>query len=79
MSEMRFPLCPICKDEVLLPFSTSQYEVGEKVFGSWVCTNCGFFITTLDTRAIDIRNDIKTGFHLPLRRGIKELREEYKK
>ena len=55
MSEIKFPVCPICKKEVLLPFSIMQVgmDISNKVYGTWFCSNCGFFLTTRDTRAIN--------------------------
>ena len=79
MSETRHPVCPICKKEVLLPFSISQYEVRGKHFGSWVCTNCGFYITTGDKRAMDPISDFETGINPFLRKEIKKIKKEYLK
>jgi hypothetical protein len=77
MSELRLPLCPICKEEVLLPFSITQYDIGAKTFGNWVCTNCGFYITTRDTRAINPKEDIETGFIFNLRTKMNRLKKDY--
>lgn len=79
MSEMRLPVCPICKREVLLPLSTWVLRYGrEKVIGKWICTNCGFYITTGKSAGTDLE-DITTDFHIPLRTRIEYLRREYKK
>jgi C4-type Zn-finger protein len=79
VSEMRLPLCPICKREVLLPMSTwiFKYEK-EKVYGNWICTNCGFYITTGKNTGTE-PEDITADFHIPLRSRIEYLRKEYMK
>lgn len=80
MSQLRLPDCPICNREVLLPLSISQqsgYASG-KPYGLWICSNCGFYITTSDTRAINPDKDIKTGFNQSLREKVEKLRKEYK-
>jgi hypothetical protein len=81
MSESKYPVCPICKQEVLLPFSISQisdHSTG-KVYGSWICSNCGFYLNTRDTRAIDPESDFETGFNVYVRKKVEELREKYYK
>ena len=77
MSQSKYPVCPICKQEVLLHFSGSQYELISKTFGSWICSNCGFYLTSGDSRAIDPESDIKAGFNLSLIKMVEELRREY--
>ncbi len=83
MSEMRLPVCPICKREILLPLSTWRVSAGsawgnEKIFGNWICTNCGFYITTGENAGTN-PEDINADFNMPLRTRIEYLREEYKK
>ena len=58
MVENSFPKCPICEEEVLLPFSVSQ-DMSTKVYAHWVCTNCGFCIGTGDTRGCNPMHDIR--------------------
>jgi hypothetical protein len=77
MKASEYPVCPICKQEVLLPFSISQYELRGKIFGNWICSNCGFYLTTGDSRAEVPESDIKAGFHTLLRKKVEELRKEY--
>jgi hypothetical protein len=81
MSELRLPDCPICKREVLLPLSISQTSeyAGGKPYGLWVCSNCGFYITTSDTRAINPVKDIQTGFNKDLCKKVEKMRLEYRK
>ncbi|MEJ2241424.1 MAG: hypothetical protein P8Y18_04700 [Candidatus Bathyarchaeota archaeon] len=82
MSENKYPICPICKKEVLLPFSIMQVAVehpAEKTYGNWICSNCGFFLTTRDTRAINPEKDIESGFNLDLQQKVEDLRKEYYK
>ena len=79
MSEMKLPLCPICKREVLLPLSIYVTPGSwEKVFGNWVCTNCGFYITTAKKPGAH-PDDINADFNIPLRTRIEYLRKEYHK
>jgi len=63
----------------LLPFSISQHTnyASGKAYGSWICTNCGFYITTGDTRVIDPTSDIETGFIFHLRKKIRKMRKDY--
>lgn len=75
MTELKCPVCPICEDVVLLPFSISQRVVGTKIFGSWICTRCGFFISTDDSRGCNPT----TGFFHELRKKIQELKKIYQK
>ena len=82
LTELSFPVCPICKREVLLPFSTMQFgvkSVSDKTFGSWVCSNCGFYLSTKDNKASNPDQDIETGFNKNLRKKIEELRKQYNK
>jgi len=79
MSEMRLPICPICKREILLPLSTWVLKYGkENVVGNWICTNCGFYITTGKNSGTD-PEEIIADFNVPLRARIEYLRKEYKK
>ena len=79
MSEMKLPLCPICKREILLPLSIYVTPgAWEKVFGNWICTNCGFSITTAKKSGAHTDNII-TDFNMALRTRIEDLRKEYKK
>jgi hypothetical protein len=73
------PICLICKKETLLPLSASEYELGGKTFGSWICSKCGFYLTTGDTRGVNPEIDIKIGFSFDLRRKISKMKEEYLK
>ena len=81
MSEIKFPVCPICKKEVLLPFSITTVggTLSEKIYGTWFCSNCGFFLTTRDTRANNPERDIEAGFNHGLRAEIQRMRNEYQK
>lgn len=78
MVENSFPKCPICKEEVLLPFSVSQ-DMSTKVYAHWVCTNCGFCIGTGDTRGCNPDNDIILSFLQELVEEVKSAREHYQK
>ncbi|MEJ2495444.1 MAG: hypothetical protein P8Y79_14075 [Ignavibacteriaceae bacterium] len=80
MTDLTFPICPICKREVLLPFSTMQ--VGEhntyaKQYGTWACSNCGFFLSTIDKSAVNPDIDIEAGFSIKLRKKVEELRKQH--
>jgi len=77
MSESSYPLCPICKKEILVPFSSTQFELGSKTFGCWFCSWCGFYLTTRDNRAINPEQDIETGFNIQLRRKIREMKKNH--
>lgn len=82
MTDLKFPICPICKREVLLPFSIMQ--VGEhntcvKQYGTWACSNCGFFLSTIDNSAVNPDKDIEAGFSITLRKKVEELRKQYMK
>lgn len=79
MSESVFPLCPICKKEILVPFSATQYDIGSKTFGFWFCSWCGFYLTTRDSRAVNPEEDIETGFNIQLRGKIREMKKDYGK
>ena len=78
MVENSFPKCPICKEEVLLPFSVSQLET-TKTFAHWVCTNCGFCIGTADSRGCNPDKDVEAGFLSQLIKKMDELKEIYRK
>ena len=73
------PICPICKKELMIPFSASQYEAGAKIFGTWICSKCGFYMTTGDTRGVDPESDIKIGINSDLKIRISEMREKHLK
>jgi len=80
LTDLTFPICPICKREVLLPFSTMQ--VGEhntyaKQYGTWACSNCGFFLSTIDNSAVNPDKDIEAGFSIKLRKKVEELRKQH--
>jgi hypothetical protein len=82
LTDLKFPICPICKREVLLPFSIMQ--VGEhntcvKQYGTWACSNCGFFLSTIDNSAVNPDKDIEAGFSITLRKKVEELRKQYMK
>lgn len=82
MTENNFPTCPICKREILLPFSIMQFgasTISDKTYGSWVCSNYGFFISTRDTRGINPEKDVEAGFNESLRKKIEDLRKSYNK
>jgi hypothetical protein len=82
MSKIEHPDCPICKKEVLLPFSicaNERNELKEKTYGSWVCTNCGFCISTGDSKASNPKQDITAVFLDELAIKIEELRKVYYK
>jgi len=82
MTDLKYPICPICKREVLLPFSTMQVGVESiqaKQYGIWACSNCGFFLSTKDNRAINPDKDIEAGFSTKLRKEVEELRRQYMK
>ena len=76
MSETRHPVCPICKKEVLLPFSIIHYEAS-KTFGNWFCSNCGFCISTDDSRCYEPKEDIKVSLIPELATRIRELKRIY--
>ena len=57
----------------------AQDVIPAKTYGIWICSNCGFFLTTRDTRAINTKKDIETGFNFGLRREIRQMREDYQK
>jgi transcription elongation factor Elf1 len=79
MSEFRLPLCPICKHENLLPLSTWVLKISLKnVIGTWICTNCGFYVTAGKNSVTD-PEDIIADFNMPLRARIEYLRKEYQK
>jgi len=79
MTDLKFPVCPICKQEVLLPFSIVQVAgtISEKTFGNWICSNCGFFLSTKGNRANNPELDIKAGFSKNLIKKVEELRKKY--
>jgi hypothetical protein len=79
MSEKIFPYCPICNREVLLPFSSDHVSAGGKAFSCWFCSNCGFYLTTVDNKAVNPKKDIKAGFNIELRQKILEMKDQYKK
>ena len=79
MSEIRLPFCPICSQEILLPFSSDHVSASGKTFSCWFCSNCGFYLTTVDSKAVNPEKDIKTGFNLELRKKIREMKETYQK
>lgn len=78
MVENNFPKCPICNREILLPLSVSQKETA-KVYGHWVCTNCGFCIGTLDTSGYNIPNDIHMEIFPEIVKRIEEAKRKYRK
>ena len=78
MVENSFPKCPICKEEVLLPFSVSK-DMSTKVYAHWVCTNCGFCIGTGDTRGYNTPKDILVGIFPEIVKRIEKIREEYQR
>ena len=77
MTHTHTVLCPICEKEVLLPFSISQYEFKGKTFGSWICTNCGFCISTGDSRGCNPNTDVKSRFIHKLRTRVQGLKKIY--
>ncbi|WGM89281.1 MAG: hypothetical protein IAX21_07145 [Candidatus Bathyarchaeota archaeon] len=82
MSVTEYAICPICKKEVLLPFSICANEcneIKEKTYGSWVCTNCGFCISTGDSKASNPKHDITAVFLNEFAIKIEELRKVYYK
>ena len=82
MVESKFPICPIWKREVLLPFSIMQVgapTIAAKVYGTWICSNCGFFLSTKDNRAVNPDKDIEAGFSIQLSKKIEKLRKQYNK
>ena len=74
MSELRFPVCPICNEAVLLPFSIS-----ERAFEHWICTNCGFCITLGGTVGYKAEKDIDVKFLPNLITKINSLKQIYQK
>jgi len=78
MVENSFPKCPICKEEVLLPFSVSQ-DMSTKVYAHWVCTNCGFCIGTGNTKGYNPNYDITFEFLQELAEEVRSAREHYQK
>ena len=82
MTDLKVPLCPICKREVLLPFSTMHQgpkNLQSKEYGTWACSNCGFFLSTKNKRAVNPDKDIEAGFSIKLRKKVEELRNQYMK
>ena len=79
MTGIHFPLCPICDQATMLPFSSDHVSAGGKAFSCWFCSNCGFYLSTIDNKAINPEKDIKTGFNLELRQKINDMKEQYKK
>jgi len=81
LSEFKKPVCPICKQEVLLPFSIMQVGGNrpEKTYGTWICSNCGFFLSTRDTQGINPESDVEAGFSDYLQKKVEDLRQEYYK
>ena len=80
MTDLKFPICPICKQEVLLPFSIIQANarnLSGKTFGNWVCSNCGFFLSTEDNRGINPKEDIQAGFSENLVEKVEKLRKQF--
>jgi hypothetical protein len=80
MVDLNFPICPICKREVLLPFSIMQVwakNIQAKQYGTWICSNCGFFLSTKDERAVNPDKDVEAGFSTKLRKKVEELRKNY--
>ncbi len=72
-----FPKCPVCREEVLLPFSVSQEET-TKDYAHWVCTNCGFCIGTGDTRGVNPKDDIQTEALQNLVKAIEDKRLQHR-
>ena len=80
MADINFPKCPVCKKEVLLPFSIMQIagvRLAEKTYGTWICSNCGFFLSTGDTRGINSKKDVKAGFSVDLQKQVEDLRKKH--
>lgn len=77
MIENNCPSCPVCKNEVLLPFSIFENEMKTKTFGSWVCTNCGFCISTHNSKGSNPKEDITVYFIDELKIKIEELRRKH--
>jgi hypothetical protein len=77
MVESNVPSCPVCKVEVLLPFSASQEE-NTKDYAHWVCTNCGFCIGTGDTKGTNPKDDIKTEILQNLVKEIERKRLQHR-
>ena len=82
MTDLKYPICPICKREVLLPFSTIHVgatNIQAKQYGTWACSNCGFFLSTKDNKAINPDKALEAGFSTKLRQEVEELRKQYMK
>ena len=78
MSETGLPLCPICKHQNLLPLSTWVHRLlKQNPIGIWICTNCGFYITTGNNAGTN-PEDIIADLNAPLRARIQYLRKNYK-
>jgi hypothetical protein len=79
MSQFKHPICPICKQEILLPFSLSQSPdwTTIKAYGSWICSNCGFYLTATDSKNVDQKHAIEAGFSVYLKKKVEDLRGEY--
>lgn len=77
MSGIGFPLCPICNQEALLPFSSDHVSAGGKTFSCWFCPNCGFYLTTVNKGDVDPERDIKTGISLELKDKIHAMKKSY--
>jgi len=78
MTDIKYPTCPICKREALLPFSTmhdGEKNIHSKQYGTWACSNCGFFLSTKDNKADNPEKDIDAGFSIKLRKKVEELRK----
>jgi len=72
----KYPVCPICKKEVLIPLSISLMDT-QKQYGSWICTNCGFCISTQDTRGYNPNNDIEVSIIPKIAAKTRELKRIY--
>lgn len=79
MRQVRLPVCPVCKEEILLPFSVSGGMESAMTFAHWICTNCGFCIGTDNTRGIHPEEDLHAGFLYKLTARMKELKESFQK
>ena len=80
MTDLKYPICPICKREVLLPFSTIHVgaeNIQAKQYGTWVCSNCGFFLSTKDHKAINPGKALEAGFSTKLRQMNRLLVLQY--
>ena len=79
MTEIRFPLCPVCNQETMLPFSSDHVSAGGKTFSCWFCPNCGFYLTTVNRGDVNPEKDIKAGINLELKKKIHAMKEYYQK